>query len=204
MSLRLLLLRSSRTEQEQDIVNTMLTSYSSYKAGGRTRQDIALMLARDFMFMNLQAQPQIQQGHVHDQFNVSNLSSQMQSQHQQGQSFIYSPSHSSMGNPSNNMNHMPPPPGGGVKLENKSYNSDNLYLMHIQDQKHHLPIHQQHQILSPHQDSYTQQQDYTHIENCPDLNDLLSLPQDVMAAMTANVTAAAAAAAAAMESGNLQ
>ena len=54
------------------------------------------------------------------------------------------------------------------------------------------------------QDSYTQQQDYTHIENCPDLNDLLSLPQDVMAAMTANVTAAAAAAAAAMESGNLQ
>jgi len=52
MSLRLLLLRPTRTEQEQDIVDTILSSYSSYKAGGRTRSDMALMLVRDFMFLN--------------------------------------------------------------------------------------------------------------------------------------------------------
>lgn len=63
MSLRLLLLRSSRTEQEQDIVNTILSSYSSYKAGGRTRPDIALMLARDFMFLN-QQQPRLSLIHI--------------------------------------------------------------------------------------------------------------------------------------------
>jgi hypothetical protein len=61
MSLRLLLLRTTRTDQEQDIVNTILSSYSSYKAGGRTRPDMALMLARDFMFLNQQHQAQPQQ-----------------------------------------------------------------------------------------------------------------------------------------------
>ena len=56
MSLRLLLLRQNRGGQEQDLVNTMLSSYSSYKAGGRTPADIALMLARDFMFLSQQQQ----------------------------------------------------------------------------------------------------------------------------------------------------
>jgi hypothetical protein len=72
MSLRLLLLRTTRSNQEQDIVNTILSSYSSYKAGGRSRPDMALMLARDFMFLNQQTQvvqvqnPQVMQmnGHV--------------------------------------------------------------------------------------------------------------------------------------------
>lgn len=212
MSLRLLLLRSSRSDQEEDVVNTMLTSYSSYKAGGRTRQDIALMLARDFMFMNLQSQPQMQLGHAHDsqiqQFSTSTLStSQIQpqqiQQHQQSQhSFI---------NPSNNNanNNMPPPHspqrsfGGSVmKLDNTTYNPDNMNVMHNQDQTHHMSIQQQQQHLpsQPHQDSYTQgstqqQHDYSQIENCPDamLNELLSLPQDLMAAMNATANAAAAA-----------
>ncbi|KAL7486073.1 hypothetical protein ACHAW6_011676 [Cyclotella cf. meneghiniana] len=61
MSLRLLLLRTTRTDQEQDIVNTILSSYSSYKAGGRTRPDMALMLARDFIFLNQQHQAQPRQ-----------------------------------------------------------------------------------------------------------------------------------------------
>jgi hypothetical protein len=56
MSLRLLLLRQNRTDQEQDLINTMLSSYSSYKAGGRTPADIALMLARDFIFLSQQQQ----------------------------------------------------------------------------------------------------------------------------------------------------
>ena len=61
MSLRLLLLRPSRSETEQDVVNTILSSYSSYKDGGRTRPDIALMLARDFIFLQESKQQQTQQ-----------------------------------------------------------------------------------------------------------------------------------------------
>ena len=175
MSLRLLLLRSSRSLQEEDVVNTMLTAYSSYKAGGRTRQDIALMLARDFMFMNLQAQPQ--------QMQMPPQQMQQQQQHQSQNNFIY-----------NNMPpHHPTSPqiqfgGNGIKLDNKTYNPENMNVMHTQNQPH------------PQQDSYTQgsnqqQHDYSHLENCSDtmLNELLSLPQDLMAAMTATATAAAAA-----------
>lgn len=211
MSLRLLLLRSSRSEQEEDIVNTMLTSYSSYKAGGRTRQDIALMLARDFMFMNLQAQPQMQMGpqmQLPPHFSASTFpTSQMQQHHtqnnQQNQNnFIYSPSNLNMGNPPiNNMNNNMPPPhpssslrqfdGNAIKLDNKTYNPENMNVMHNQEQKP-QPLPPQTQQDSYTQGSNQQQQDF---ENCADsmLNELLSLPQDLMAAMTATATAAAAA-----------
>jgi hypothetical protein len=54
MSLRLLLLRSTRTAEEQDVVSTMLDSYSSYSSGGRDESDIAVMLARDFLFLTQQ------------------------------------------------------------------------------------------------------------------------------------------------------
>ena len=39
MSFRLLALRSSRTMEEEELLNTMLDSYSSYSAGGRARSD---------------------------------------------------------------------------------------------------------------------------------------------------------------------
>lgn len=58
MSLRLLLLRQSRTDEEEEFVKTMLDSFSSYTAGGRRRSDIALMLARDCMFLSHQQQNQ--------------------------------------------------------------------------------------------------------------------------------------------------
>ena len=58
MSLRLLLLRQSRSNEEFEIVRTMLDSYSSYTASGRQRSDIAVMLARDFIFMSQQQQQQ--------------------------------------------------------------------------------------------------------------------------------------------------
>lgn len=77
MSLRLLLLRKARSDQEQDIVNTILSSYSSYKAGGRTRPDIALMLARDFLFLSQQPVQQIVQ-----------MSNAQGMQQQQQQSFL--------------------------------------------------------------------------------------------------------------------
>lgn len=51
MSLRLLLLRQSRSPEEEDLVNTMLDSFSSYTSGRRERADIAVMLARDCMFL---------------------------------------------------------------------------------------------------------------------------------------------------------
>jgi hypothetical protein len=51
MSLRLLLLRPSRSPEEEDRARTMLDSYSSYSQGGRSRADIGVMLARDYMFL---------------------------------------------------------------------------------------------------------------------------------------------------------
>lgn len=51
MSLRLLLLRSSRSPEEEDRARTMLDSYTSYSQGGRSKADIGVMLARDYMFL---------------------------------------------------------------------------------------------------------------------------------------------------------
>lgn len=51
MSLRLLLLRPSRSPEEEDVARTMLDSYTSYSQGGRARSDIGVMLARDYMFL---------------------------------------------------------------------------------------------------------------------------------------------------------
>lgn len=63
MSLRLLLLRTSRSPEEEERVRTMLDSYSSYSQGGRARSDIGVMLARDFMFLcQVKSQQQQQAG----------------------------------------------------------------------------------------------------------------------------------------------
>ena len=58
MSLRLLMLRSSRSPEEEDQVRTMMDSYSSYSQGGRPRGEIGVMLARDFMFLQQQKNQQ--------------------------------------------------------------------------------------------------------------------------------------------------
>lgn len=51
MSLRLILLRGSlRTLEEEQLVDTVLVLYESYLHAGRSKQDIALMLTRDFTF----------------------------------------------------------------------------------------------------------------------------------------------------------
>lgn len=76
MSLRLLLLRPSKTPQEEEIVNTMLGSFSSYSSGGRANSDIALMLARDYMFL-AQHQPQQQ---CHSFLNQGHQAAQSQQQ----------------------------------------------------------------------------------------------------------------------------
>jgi hypothetical protein len=57
MSLRLLLLRA-RSLEEEECVKTILESFSSYAAAGRDRSDIAIMLARDYVFLTQQQQQQ--------------------------------------------------------------------------------------------------------------------------------------------------
>lgn len=61
MSLRLLLLRSSRSPEEEDRARTMLDSYTSYSQGGRSKADIGIMLARDYMFLAQNSNNNIQQ-----------------------------------------------------------------------------------------------------------------------------------------------
>jgi len=70
MSLRLILLRANRTPDEEQLVNTILVLFESYLAAGRARQDIALLVTRDFSFHNEHS---------------AQLSSLMQSQQQQHQ-----------------------------------------------------------------------------------------------------------------------
>jgi hypothetical protein len=57
MSLRLLLLRPTRSLEEEELIRTILDSFSSYSAGGRARADIAMMLARDYIFLSQQQSP---------------------------------------------------------------------------------------------------------------------------------------------------
>ena len=56
MSLRLLLLRELRSPEEEQLVRTVLESYTSYLASDRDRSDIAIMLARDYIFLSQQQQ----------------------------------------------------------------------------------------------------------------------------------------------------
>lgn len=67
MSLRLLLLRSSRSPEEEDRARTMLDSYTSYSQGGRSKADIGIMLARDYMFLAQNNAPSNNIQHQHQQ-----------------------------------------------------------------------------------------------------------------------------------------
>lgn len=49
--LRLFLLKSTLTQQEEEIKTTLLSSFSSYLGCGRPNSDIAVMLGRDFSFL---------------------------------------------------------------------------------------------------------------------------------------------------------
>jgi len=51
LSLRILLLRSHRTSQEDEVVSTITASYLSYLRSGRSKDDITTLLARDFLFL---------------------------------------------------------------------------------------------------------------------------------------------------------
>ncbi|KAL3903060.1 MAG: hypothetical protein SGILL_010592, partial [Bacillariaceae sp.] len=50
-SLRLMLLKRNRTTEDDDLLSTMLESYSSYLSSGREPSEIAWMMARDYMLL---------------------------------------------------------------------------------------------------------------------------------------------------------
>ena len=90
MALRLLLLRPLRNDSEQAIVDTILSSYSSYKSGGRSRSEIAVMLARDFMYLNPHANSQQIMSHQ-PQSNALSLLSSRNAAHEQYSHHAYAP-----------------------------------------------------------------------------------------------------------------
>eukprot|EP00560_Eucampia_antarctica_P001229 CAMPEP_0197834302 /NCGR_PEP_ID=MMETSP1437-20131217/21946_1 /TAXON_ID=49252 ORGANISM="Eucampia antarctica, Strain CCMP1452" /NCGR_SAMPLE_ID=MMETSP1437 /ASSEMBLY_ACC=CAM_ASM_001096 /LENGTH=654 /DNA_ID=CAMNT_0043438877 /DNA_START=278 /DNA_END=2242 /DNA_ORIENTATION=- len=55
VSLRLLLLRPTRSQEDEDNVRIMIGSYTSYKSSGRSSIDICIMLACDFQFLQRSA-----------------------------------------------------------------------------------------------------------------------------------------------------
>lgn len=61
MSLRLMLLKPSPSTEEVEQRGTLLSSYNSYLSSGRSRSDIAVMIARDYMFLRQQSQIKTQQ-----------------------------------------------------------------------------------------------------------------------------------------------
>jgi len=57
MSLRMLLLGRSRSEEEEQLVETVLVLHESYSAAGRMSQDIAFLVTRDYNFHTQHHQP---------------------------------------------------------------------------------------------------------------------------------------------------
>lgn len=59
MLLRMTLLRTNRTPEKEQLIDMMLVLFKSYIAAGRTRQDIATLLTRDYDFHILQLRNQV-------------------------------------------------------------------------------------------------------------------------------------------------
>ena len=50
MSLRLILLRPNRSPEEDQLVDTILVLFQSYISAGRSKEDIVLLVTRDYDF----------------------------------------------------------------------------------------------------------------------------------------------------------
>lgn len=57
MSLRLMLLKPTPSNDELEQRGTLLSSFASYLSSGRSKVDISVMIARDYMFLKQQAKP---------------------------------------------------------------------------------------------------------------------------------------------------
>lgn len=87
-SLRMMLLKSTRSPQESELVNCTIQSFASYLRTGRSQCDIALLVVREFLAMSqkLQAQPLVHA--IPSQVTQNSHSQQQQQQQQQFQQSI--------------------------------------------------------------------------------------------------------------------
>ena len=82
MSLRLILLRTNRTPDEEHLVDSLLVLFESYLSAGRTSIDTTLMLARDFAFHSSHVQQMSMMNNLSIQQNSSPLLQSVQEQTQ--------------------------------------------------------------------------------------------------------------------------
>ena len=68
--LRLFFLKSSFTPEEQEVISTLLGSYSSYMGCGRSKSEVATMLSRDYSFLTAaqRYQPEAPVSSQHEQY----------------------------------------------------------------------------------------------------------------------------------------
>lgn len=68
-SLRLLLTEQTRSDREDELIQSAVESYLAYKTAGRAEREVAWMTARDFMVISKSKIPQVQLnsgvGHIH-------------------------------------------------------------------------------------------------------------------------------------------
>lgn len=76
-SLRLLLEKSQRSSREEDLIQTLIESFSSYSRSGKDPSDIACMVARDYMVLS---RHQVQQQHQQQQPQQQEQQTQQQQQ----------------------------------------------------------------------------------------------------------------------------
>ena len=88
MSLRLMLLRPTRSHDEEELMRTVLASFSSYTGSGRPNCDIAVMLARDYMFLT-QQQPHQMMGMGQTSHQGNNQVASMPSSHPPAPAYNY-------------------------------------------------------------------------------------------------------------------
>ena len=94
ISLRLLLLKVNRSASDEELVNTIVASYSSYVSCGRPNNEIATMVARDYSFIMLHQQiiPEVSLHHTDYNLGSPPNQGQFQTSDQMSQEFEINPS----------------------------------------------------------------------------------------------------------------
>jgi len=128
MSLRLMLLKPTSSPEEAEQQSTLLSSYGSYLSSGRAKNDIAVMIARDYMFLKQQNQPVQHQPSPQLQSLLSNHNMHPTMEH------LSLPAHPNS-IVSNNMSHHP----GSFLSFASNQNKGNAPMQQQQQQQQHYP-----------------------------------------------------------------
>lgn len=132
MSLRLMLLKPNRSDSEREIEEILLSSFSSYKSSGRENKDIAIMIARDFMFLKQSTQGQVAPPQQSPQLSSATSNPnfmqqaqvpqhfQLPQQQQQQHAMMDASNHSVVGMANNGHIHRPPSHPGIPDVSNHS------------------------------------------------------------------------------------